>query len=50
MGGSYFANPAPNRKYPSVYPIDNSISDKVPELFTNLGVVKSHGKREQQII
>ena len=50
MGESYFANPAPNRKYPSVYPIDDSISDKAPELFTNLGIVKSHRRREQQII
>ena len=47
MGVSYFANPTPNRKYLSVYPIDENISDKVPELFTNLGVVKSHGRREQ---
>ena len=50
MGGSDFANSAPNRKYPSVYLIDDSISDKVAELFTNPGVVKPHGRREQRII
>ena len=50
MGGSYFANPAPNREYPGVYPIDDGISDKIPEMFANLGIVKSHGRKEQQII
>jgi len=46
MGGSYLANPAPNRECPGVYPIDDGISDKIPELFANFGVVKSHGRED----
>lgn len=43
MGGSYFAIPASNRKYHSVYPIDDSISDKVPEFSQTLALSSRMG-------